>query len=97
MQGRIVDAYTGEPVPGASLLTMRNGVPVGTAADADGRWSFGFNPGESVRVSSIGYTTRWTTAGSLALAFALTPLVEELPGVTITAPRTGAPESRNLR
>ena len=66
---------------------MRNGVPVGTAADADGRWSFGFNPGESVRVSSIGYTTRWTTAGSLALAFALTPLVEELPGVTITAPR----------
>lgn len=86
--GTVVDSLTGQPVPRASLQAVRAGVIVGTAADDLGRWSFPFLPGEHVRVSSIGYTTRHVPAAALPGPFDLVPLVEELPGVTITpAPR----------
>jgi len=84
MTGRVVDSVTGAGVPRASLQTVRGGIVVGTAADDDGRWSFPFLSGDAVRVSSVGYSPRYVPGASLPGTLTLAPLVEELPGITIT-------------
>lgn len=66
MIGRIVDSISGEGVPFAYIGTDRGGQWTGTQADEGGNWSFGFLPGDLVRVASIGYRTAELTGAELS-------------------------------
>lgn len=80
--GTVRDKVTGDPVPGASVVAVRDGVTVGTAADGAGRWAFPFRAGEAVRFSSVGYwPATWPAdvTGTVHLA----PRVNVLDEVTI--------------
>ncbi|MCS7082217.1 MAG: carboxypeptidase-like regulatory domain-containing protein [Bacteroidota bacterium] len=58
LAGRVTDARTGEPLPGASVVL--EGTTLGTAADANGNYFIlAIPPGiYTVRVSFVGYETR---------------------------------------
>ena len=52
--GRVIDAYTGHPLAGASILYAGK---KGVASDKDGTFSVPCVKGEKITVSSIGYET----------------------------------------
>lgn len=52
----------GEPLTGATVLVV--GTTVGTSADIDGNFSINAAPGQSLRVSSVGYETATVKVGS---------------------------------
>jgi len=58
LTGRVTDAATGTPIPGATVLL--EGTTIGQATDAEGRFLIiGIPPGAyNVRFSSVGYTTK---------------------------------------
>jgi len=58
LTGRVTDAATGSPIPGATVLL--EGTTIGQATDAEGRYLIiGIPPGSyNVRFSSVGYTTK---------------------------------------
>lgn len=58
LTGRVTDAATGTPIPGATVLL--EGTTIGQATDAEGRYLIiGIPPGSyNVRFSSVGYTTK---------------------------------------
>ncbi|RMF58969.1 MAG: hypothetical protein D6746_08995 [Bacteroidetes bacterium] len=58
LAGRVTDASTGDPIPGATVVLLETGQ--GTATDVDGNYVLiGIAPGTySVRFSFIGYATR---------------------------------------
>ena len=57
--GRMTDAETGDPLPGANVSTMVSGIVVGAVADDEGRFFIlHVPPGRySVKGSMIGYRT----------------------------------------
>src|SRR5690606_32209520 len=58
LTGRVTDAATGTPIPGATVLL--EGTTIGQATDAEGRYLIiGIPPGSyNVRCSSVAYTTK---------------------------------------
>ncbi len=58
LTGRVTDAATGSPIPGATVLL--EGTTIGQATDAEGRYLIiGIPPGSyNLRFSSVGYTTK---------------------------------------
>jgi hypothetical protein len=58
LTGKVTDAATGTPIPGATVLL--EGTTIGQATDAEGRYLIiGIPPGAyNLRFSSVGYTTK---------------------------------------
>jgi iron complex outermembrane receptor protein len=94
--GRLTDARTGEPLPGATIVFPD--LKQGTATDADGRFSFANLPRGrfTVQVTSLGYNTisqAVDTGGGQALDFKLTPAATEIGQVVVT----GVSQATELR
>ncbi|NJL15697.1 MAG: mucoidy inhibitor MuiA family protein [Microscillaceae bacterium] len=53
VSGRILDAETGEPIPGVSLFIK--GATRGTITDANGQYTLVTSPGEVLVIQSVGY------------------------------------------
>jgi hypothetical protein len=92
IQGRISDAKTGDPLPGANIIL--EGTPLGAASDANGLYKItSVEPGRyTLTVSVIGFekgTRQITvTAGkTLTVNFDLTPTVMELGALEVLASR----------
>ena len=88
LAGRVTDAETGDPLPGASVAIPS--ISRGASTDVDGRFSIPNLPAGPARVvvSFVGYRSAVQTvevAGATALDVALAPSVVEAPDVTITA------------
>jgi hypothetical protein len=69
IQGRILDSFTGEPLPGANLalVLLSSGfsggfleIPTGegTTTDTEGRYTLEIPSGQQVNISYVGYVTR---------------------------------------
>jgi len=87
--GTIYDAVTNLPVPVATVAIYNNGNPTGegTVADVSGNFSvYISDPNSYMRISSIGYTTAEVSPNGGSEAIYLNPNMNELPGVTVTAP-----------
>lgn len=94
--GRLIDAKTGEALPGASVVFPD--LKQGTATDADGRFSFGSLPRGrfTVQITSLGYNTvtRLVDTGSnQPLELGLTPAATEIGQVVVT----GVSQATELR
>jgi hypothetical protein len=95
------DPGAGEPIPGATVLVLRQGQPTnyGTAAGSDGRYDLRVPEGSYVlRFSSIGYVaqTRSVTVRrgqAAALDVALEVSTEEIDEVTAQADRAAVGEA----
>lgn len=89
--GIVIDATTGESLPGANVYTMAgNVVRTGVATDANGTWSHDFEPGEMVRVSFVGYTGETFEAPAAPPA---APIISEMePGLTLPEFEVIAPD-----
>ncbi len=90
LQGVITDAETGEPLAGAHVFI--GNTMIGTASDADGRYHIEhpFTGPNKLWVSMIGFEPEskdFVVGDTMAFAFdfALSPMVIELSGVTVTA------------
>ncbi|MBI1315251.1 TonB-dependent receptor [bacterium] len=89
LSGRITEAGTGEPLPGAAVTLV--GSYKGAAADFDGRFVIeGIKPGDyTVKVQAIGFATQEHTGVRIAAGqalvknFALKPTLEALNEVQI--------------
>lgn len=87
LSGKITDAKTGEPLPGASVYLADD--KIGTSADADGRYQLsGIPPGHHIlEVSHAGYATvveHVELTNDLVKDFRLSSVVVENQGVIIT-------------
>lgn len=60
--GKVVDAITGTPIPGASVLI--EGTTTGTATDFEGGYSINASPGDILVFSFIGMSTQTITVGN---------------------------------
>ncbi|TDN36133.1 TonB-dependent receptor [Hymenobacter sp. UV11] len=94
--GRLTDAATNEPLPGANVVFPD--LKQGTATDADGRFSFANLPRGrfTVQINSLGYNTviRTIDTGSgLPLQVGLTPAATEIGQVVVT----GVSQATQLR
>ncbi len=94
IKGTIVDAETGEPLPGANMLVV--GTSLGTATDLNGKYIFVRLPLSSYTfsVSYIGYqqqekSIQVTTDTEITLNFAMKPVVIEGEEIEVTAQREG--------
>jgi len=89
LAGRVTDAETGTPLPGATVVL--SDLDAGAAADADGRYAVVVRAAGRARVvfSFVGYraeTREVTLAGApVTLDVALTPTLVESAPVTVTA------------
>lgn len=72
-RGTVVDAATGESLPGAHVYALRDGNPVGTTTTVAGEYSFEFVPGETVHVSFVGYEPEQFTADGSTWVHRLQP------------------------
>lgn len=86
VMGTVYDAYTGEPIPNASISLRRE--TGGTKTDANGKFVFQKNMPRNTKVmiSAIGYETRTTIAGNFSKmrqVFFLEPRAHELAPVTV--------------
>lgn len=89
LRGRLVDGQTGQPLPYAGLYVPR--LKVGTVANGDGRFQLHIDqatPGDSLRLSMVGYQTRYVTLRQLtdhaaALTLALVPAAQHLNEVVV--------------
>lgn len=97
LHGRVTDAITSAPVPGASVLVLVGDTTIGTATDQDGQFSFSaLPPGlHRVRVTHVGYRVSevdevWVRPGRVEqVELVLHPQVRELGEVEV---RTDAPQ-----
>lgn len=95
--GRVRDAATGEPLPGASLILEETGTSA--AADQSGRYLLsGVSPGTyTLRASFVGYTTArrtvQNTSGPLRADVFLAPSETALSEVVVTAGQASAQRS----
>ncbi|MDT0631366.1 TonB-dependent receptor [Rubrivirga sp. S365] len=89
LTGRVTDAETGAPLPGATVAVPA--LALGASTGADGRFVLSALPAGSARVvvSFVGYRSETRTvdvgAGGAGLDVALAPSVVEAPDVTVTA------------
>ncbi len=96
--GRVLDAETAEPLPGASVVL--EGTTVGATADLAGAYRLvGVEPGAYTVVASLlGYTSESQvvevgTRGDVRASFRLAPVALDLDAVVVSATRTGAAAS----
>lgn len=90
--GYVIDDITKEPLTGAHVYVMREGVPYGTTTDNNGAWMLdGVAFGEEITVSFVGYAPQKFLFQGGGVQVRLAPGVD-LPEVEITpdAPGTGA-------
>ncbi len=93
LAGRVIDARTGEGLPGAAVVLPA--LVVGAVTDPDGRYAVGGLPAGTydVEISFLGYTTKTVTGVEVRdgrtteLDVALSDAAEELDAVTVTAER----------
>jgi hypothetical protein len=89
LKGRVTDAKTGSPVPGASIISGS----FGTSADDQGRFVLYIQQPvieeSGITVSSIGYQTLHLTDITDDYTATLTPIVQELKTVDIKAGAEG--------
>ncbi len=89
IQGKCFDALTKEPIEGATLqINSSHGV----ISDSDGSFSLDLGGASSLHISFMGYesqTREDLTQGNF-LWIALTPKIEDLQAVTVTASREAA-------
>ncbi len=93
VRGRVLDASTGEPLPGASVVLLQDGTLVtGSASDVDGRYTIqNVPPGTyTLRATFVGYEPFTqevaVRAGATTEVIArLQPSAIELEGVAVTA------------
>ena len=89
LTGRVTDAETGLPLPGATVAVPA--LDRGTSADADGTYAIPDLPRGDARVvvSFVGYLSATRAVqigdGATALDVALAPSIVEAPDVTVTA------------
>lgn len=93
LSGRVVDAATGEPLVGATVLVPA--LSAGTTTDADGRYALTLGRTGAVRVvvRYVGYTPDSRpvdVTGPTVLDMALTESAVESPGAVVTARATAA-------
>jgi len=94
--GRLTDATTNEPLPGANVIFPD--LKQGTATDADGRFSFSNLPRGrfTVQITSLGYNTvsqTIDTGNGQPLNVGLTPAATEIGQVVVT----GVSQATQLR
>ena len=92
LRGTVVDRETGGPLPGAHVFVAQS--MVGTTTDADGRFVLrDLRPGAAhLVISMVGYASQKNTllltgSGTRTFRIRLTPVVVEVPEVTITGER----------
>jgi TonB-linked SusC/RagA family outer membrane protein len=81
--GKITDAQTGEPVPGANIVI--EGTTLGTTSDSNGRYSLELpNTNAVIIVSSIGYNSeKIQLSGQASLDIKLVPDITKLDEVIV--------------
>jgi TonB-linked SusC/RagA family outer membrane protein len=75
--GTVVDASTGEPLPGVNILI--EGTQNGTTTDFDGKFSITASPGDVLLFSYVGYQNKKVTVGNQGVIN-----VKMTPGETLT-------------
>ena len=80
--GKVVDAETNEPLPGATLIVK--GTQTGATTDFEGSFSFDVETGSVLQVSFVGYKTLEVTAKK-GLLVQLLPQVNTLGEVVVTS------------
>jgi TonB-linked SusC/RagA family outer membrane protein len=89
IRGKVIDASTGEPVPGTNIAEMneQNRAVNGTIADASGNFLLKvLNPDNQIRISFIGYETKFISIGDKnEFTIELVPKQTELEEVVVTA------------
>lgn len=94
LEGRVVDAETGEPLSGATVQVIASGGAevAGGSADADGAFRFQVEPGTySVVVTRIGHETRrmdGIRAGAPAVTVAMVERAVALNPIVVSASRS---------
>lgn len=91
ISGKVVDKFTGQPLPGVNILVA--GTANGAASDANGEFEVtGLDPGSyTLRASAIGYSDQFkadvvVSSGRPAnVVFEMQESVIELEGVTVTS------------
>lgn len=85
VQGTVVDAETGNPLPGVNVVEV--GTQQGEATDAQGEFEFQVSSDEVIlRFSFVGYETRTLALeGRTELTVELQPSAQELEEVVVTA------------
>jgi erythromycin esterase-like protein len=83
LQGVVLDARSGQPVPFATVAVPAR--VAGTVADAQGRFALAVQPGELVQVSSLGYEPATVGSGKQRLTVRLRPTAYALGPVRVSA------------
>lgn len=81
VQGVVKDAQTGNPVEGATISVK--GKTGGTTTALDGSFSLNGAAGQTLLISSIGYTRQEVAAGTEVLTILLQPVNEALTDVVV--------------
>ena len=81
LKGRVLDAETGETLPYAQILTNDG---KGCLCNGDGEFVLQDSNADSIRVSFIGYTTKWISIQTNLLDISLQPLSRTLREVEVT-------------
>lgn len=89
IRGKIYDAVTREPIPAA---TLSDSLGHAVASLPDGSFSI-LTAARRLKVTSIGYQTRWVETSSELLAIAMQPATSQLAQVVVSANRTAEKRS----
>ncbi len=84
--GAVVDAVTGDPLTGASVLVKNATPPYGVTADVDGKFELSVSPDDVLVVSFIGYLSQEVKIGNRKiLSISLSEDATALGEVVVTA------------
>ncbi|QKJ33015.1 TonB-dependent receptor [Mucilaginibacter mali] len=89
IRGKIYDAVTREPIPAA---TLSDSLGRAVASSPDGSFSI-MTAAKRLKVTSIGYQTRWVEISSEMLTIAMQPATSQLAQVVVSANRTAEKRS----
>jgi len=84
-EAKVIDATTGQPVPGATVQISSGRTAV---ADEKGLWQLTTEPKDTLTISSTGYETVKTVAGNTT-TFYLTPMTKTMDVVSVGTRRNG--------
>ncbi|MDB5030323.1 TonB-dependent receptor [Mucilaginibacter sp.] len=84
IQGKVFDAITKEPIPGATITDTKSN---STTSDASGKFKI-TTAAQTLQVTYVGYISRTIEIKGATLAIALQPSTTELQRVVVSANRT---------